>query len=66
MQDWGLRAIKSVLVQAGTFKRAEPDQDEGGLLMRALRDFNLPKIVEDDMVVFLGLIKDLWPVRCHN
>lgn len=52
-----------MLVQAGNFKRAEPDQPEGGLLMRALRDFNLPKIVEDDMVVFLGLIKDLWPVN---
>jgi dynein heavy chain len=59
--DWGLRAIKSVLVVAGGFKRGEPDQPEGGLLMRALRDFNLPKIVEDDMVVFMGLIKDLWP-----
>ena len=50
----GLRAIKSVLVQAGKFKRAEPNQSEGGLLMRALRDFNLPKIVADDMVVFMG------------
>ena len=59
--DWGLRAIKSVLVVAGGFKRGEPTQPEGGLLMRALRDFNLPKIVEDDMVVFMGLIKDLWP-----
>ena len=58
--DWGLRAIKSVLVVAGTFLRAEPDQPEAGLLMRALRDFNLPKIVEDDMVVFMGLLKDLF------
>mmetsp|Transcript_22861 Transcript_22861/g.57008 ORF Transcript_22861/g.57008 Transcript_22861/m.57008 type:complete len:4427 (+) Transcript_22861:2-13282(+) len=59
--DWGLRAIKSVLVVAGGFKRGEPDRPEGGLLMRALRDFNLPKIVEDDMVVFMGLLKDLFP-----
>jgi len=44
--DWGLRAIKSVLVVAGKFKRAEPDIAEAGLLMRALRDFNLPKIPE--------------------
>ena len=29
--------------------------------MRALRDFNLPKIVSDDNPVFLGLISDLYP-----
>ena len=29
--------------------------------MRALRDFNLPKIVADDNPVFLGLISDLFP-----
>jgi hypothetical protein len=45
--DWGLRAIKSVLVVAGAFKRAETTVDEMALLFRALRDFNLPKIVGD-------------------
>ena len=29
--------------------------------MRALRDFNIPKIVADDMPVFMGLIGDLFP-----
>ena len=47
--DWGLRAIKSVLVVAGKFKRAEPELPEPDLLMRALRDFNLPKIVAEDL-----------------
>ena len=59
--DWGLRAIKSVLVVAGGFKRAEPDLDERALLMRALRDFNLPKIVAQDLEIFMGLIGDLFP-----
>lgn len=59
--DWGLRAIKSVLVVAGGFKRAEPDLDEKALLMRALRDFNIPKIVAEDMPIFRGLIGDLFP-----
>jgi dynein heavy chain len=59
--DWGLRAIKSVLVVAGGFKRAEPDLDERALLMRALRDFNLPKIVAEDLDIFMGLINDLFP-----
>lgn len=29
--------------------------------MRALRDFNIPKIVTDDMPIFMGLIGDLFP-----
>ena len=59
--DWGLRAIKSVLVVAGAFKRAEPEMSEDALLMRALRDFNTPKIVKEDEVVFFGLLNDLFP-----
>jgi dynein heavy chain len=59
--DWGLRAIKSVLVVAGSFKRAEPNLPEDALLMRALRDFNMPKIAKEDEVVFFGLLSDLFP-----
>ena len=59
--DWGLRAVKSVLVVAGAFKRAEPDLIEQELLMRALRDFNTPKIVKQDEPIFHGLLGDLFP-----
>ncbi|KAJ3023806.1 hypothetical protein HKX48_000940 [Thoreauomyces humboldtii] len=59
--DWGLRAIKSVLVVAGALKRVDRAVPEEQVLMRALRDFNLPKIVIDDLQVFLGLIGDLFP-----
>ena len=43
--DWGLRAIKSVLVVAGSLLRAEAGQVESDVLFRALRDFNIPKIL---------------------
>ena len=59
--DWGLRAIKSVLVVAGSLKRSDRERPEEQVLMRALRDFNLPKVVSDDNPVFLGLISDLFP-----
>ncbi|XP_023983695.1 dynein axonemal heavy chain 9 [Physeter macrocephalus] len=59
--DWGLRAIKSVLVVAGSLKREDPDRPEEQVLMRSLRDFNVPKIVTDDIPVFMGLIGDLFP-----
>ncbi|XP_029423391.1 dynein heavy chain 11, axonemal [Nannospalax galili] len=59
--DWGLRAIKSVLVVAGSLKRRDKNRPEDQVLMRALRDFNMPKIVTDDIPVFLGLVSDLFP-----
>lgn len=59
--DWGLRAIKSVLVVAGSLLRAEAGQDEADVLFRALRDFNIPKILNQDMIIFMGLLNDLFP-----
>ena len=59
--DWGLRAIKSVLRQAGKLKRGNPDLEEDPLLKKALRDFNMPKIALDDRQIFLNLLDDLFP-----
>ncbi|NXT77896.1 DYH9 protein, partial [Zapornia atra] len=59
--DWGLRAIKSVLVVAGSLKRGDPERPEDQVLMRSLRDFNIPKMVTDDVPVFMGLLGDLFP-----
>ena len=59
--DWGLRAIKSVLVVAGSLRRGDRDRPEDQVLIRALRDFNTPKIVTDDLPIFMGLIGDLFP-----
>ena len=61
--DWGLRAIKSVLVVAGMLLRSDPNGEEEDILMRALRDFNIAKIVKVDEVVFFGLLNDLFPGR---
>ncbi|XP_031362138.1 dynein axonemal heavy chain 10 [Lonchura striata] len=59
--DFGLRALKSVLVMAGELKRGSADLSEDVVLMRALRDMNLPKFVFEDVPLFLGLISDLFP-----
>jgi dynein heavy chain len=59
--DFGLRALKSVLVMAGAFKRGDPNMSEQLVLMRALRDMNLPKFIFEDVPLFLGLINDLFP-----
>uniref|UniRef100_A0A3Q3ETL8 Dynein axonemal heavy chain 11 n=1 Tax=Labrus bergylta TaxID=56723 RepID=A0A3Q3ETL8_9LABR len=59
--DWGLRAVKSVLVVAGALRRKDKSRPEDQVLMRALRDFNMPKVVTEDVTIFLGLLGDLFP-----
>lgn len=59
--DFALRAMKSVLVMAGSLKRESLDMAEEAVLMRALRDMNMPKFVFEDVPLFLGLIGDLFP-----
>ncbi|XP_052028538.1 LOW QUALITY PROTEIN: dynein axonemal heavy chain 6 [Apodemus sylvaticus] len=59
--DFGMRAVKSVLVMAGSLKRENPDLSEDVVLIRALRDSNLPKFLTDDALLFSGIISDLFP-----
>jgi len=46
---------------AGSLKRSYSDLPEDIVLMRALRDMNMPKFVYDDVPLFQGLIADLFP-----
>ena len=53
--------MKSVLVMAGALKREAQEMPEELVLMRALRDMNMPKFVFEDVPLFKGLISDLFP-----
>ncbi|CAF1346561.1 unnamed protein product [Rotaria sordida] len=59
--DWSLRAVKSVLVVASALRRADPNRSEREFLMRALRNFNIPKIVHNNLPIFMGFLGDLFP-----
>lgn len=59
--DYGLRAVKSVLVMAGGLKRANPNTPEDLVLIRALRDSNVPKFLADDLPLFAAIVQDLFP-----
>ena len=46
---------------AGQLKRSGTDMPEESILMRALRDMNLPKFIKDDERLFRLLLGDLFP-----
>ncbi len=59
--DFGMRAVKSVLVMAGSLRRSQPNLAEDVMLIRAMRDSNLPKFLSADIELFQNIISDLFP-----
>ena len=56
-----MRAVKSVLVMAGSLKRSRVGSSEAQVLLTALRDSNLPKFLTDDAILFRAILSDLFP-----
>lgn len=46
---------------AGSLKRNNPDKPEDVVLIRALRESNIPKFLHDDAELFEGIVGDLFP-----
>eukprot|EP00750_Incisomonas_marina_P005719 INCI14099.2.p1 GENE.INCI14099.2~~INCI14099.2.p1 ORF type:complete len:3630 (-),score=727.81 INCI14099.2:1911-12800(-) len=59
--DYGMRSLKAVLGAAGALKRADPDMSEDLIVLRALKDMNVPKFIKADYKLFLLLLGDLFP-----
>jgi hypothetical protein len=52
-----MRAVKSVLVMAGTLKRKEASNfDEKSLLINAIVDSNVPKFLIEDEMLFRAIV----------
>ncbi len=58
-----MRAVKSVLVQAGMLKRhpANLEKKEDEVLIRAMCDANVPKFLSNDIPLFYAIFQDLFP-----
>jgi len=59
--DFGLRGIKSILSRAGYLKEKFANDREKIILIRAMKDSNLPKFLDNDIELFLDIITDLFP-----
>lgn len=59
--DFGLRALKSVLMMAGDLRRKLVDENEEIILIQAMNQTNLPKLVDKDLNLFKALVTDLFP-----
>ncbi|EDW73522.2 uncharacterized protein Dwil_GK16602 [Drosophila willistoni] len=59
--DYGMRAVKSVLLASASLRRLYTDLPEPEIVLRAIVDVNLPKFLEQDISLFIGIYMDLFP-----
>ncbi|KAL8445805.1 hypothetical protein Emed_005361 [Eimeria media] len=63
--DWGLRAMKTVLLIAGSAKERQQKVSEEDLVIQALHGV-VPRLISDDVPIFSGIVAETFPQQCVN
>ncbi|KAM9758655.1 dynein axonemal heavy chain 1 [Menidia menidia] len=59
--DFGMRAVKSAISVAATMKRENSNMNEELICQQAIQDITVPKLLQDDLKLFDGIVSDLFP-----
>lgn len=59
--DFGMRAVKTVINTAGNLLMREKELSEQLIILRSLKDVNVPKFTRQDLPLFNNIISDLFP-----
>lgn len=60
--DWSLRSLKAVIKLAAKMRLHQLSVCESVILIQALHQINLSKLIFEDVPLFSGLIKVIWNV----
>lgn len=64
--DFGMRALKTLLVTAGSMRQEYPYAKEETLIIKAIEIVNIPKFLNQDLTLFNGIQNDLFPNRVDS
>ena len=60
--DYGMRAVFSILIRAGNLRQSLGDKwTEDLIVLSSIYDVNLPKFTTNDIPLFRGITRDLFP-----
>ncbi|QQP55642.1 Dynein heavy chain 3 axonemal, partial [Caligus rogercresseyi] len=59
--DFGMRAVKSTLIASRKLRTSNPEDNEDLLVLQGLIEVNLAKFIHEDVDLFKGILRDLFP-----